>query len=196
MKTTKRPHSFSFTLTPTVAAVLLLISGMALVIFPTEILGTVLRIIAALVLIAELWHVIPILVKRAFTLLTLLSLAAELVVAAVALIILINPLGAVSLVSIVFGLYVAATSALALVKLKLSAAHPARYILPVIMLIFGFVLVFFSHGILKLTMTLVGIAAIFRAALVLIGEYAKHRPKKPEKGEALIDAEYRDISDE
>jgi hypothetical protein len=63
------------------------------------------------------------------------------------------------------------------------------------MLIFGFVLVFFSHGILKLTMTLVGIAAIFRAALVLIGEYAKHRQKKPPKGDPLIDAEYRDISD-
>jgi hypothetical protein len=55
--------------------------------------------------------------------------------------------------------------------------------------------VLFSHGILKLTVTLVGIAAILRASLVLIGEYTKHRPKKPGKSDPLIDAEYRDISD-
>ena len=196
MKRTTKLGRFTLTITPTVIAVLLLAAGVALIAFPTAVTGTVLRVIAAAVLVAELWHAIPILARRAFTPLTVITLGAELTVAVAALILLFNPIGAISLLSIIFGLYVAATSAFSLIKLKLSGARGVRYIFPSVTLAIGILLVFFPKGAIELTVTVVGAVAILYAVILLIGEYGKRCPKKPQRGDPLINAEYRDISDE
>ena len=184
-------------LSPTAIACMLLVAGIALIAFPLDIIGILLRTIGALILIVELFRLVSVFTSDTFATRLFVFMFTDMLAIVAALILLISPVGAIRLIFIIFGAYLIITAVTALLKRGFAGARKRAYIVPLITLALGILLAFFPSDVTRVTMILIGGSAVFKACDILISEHLKKRSSpKPEENDPLINREYRDISDD
>jgi uncharacterized membrane protein HdeD (DUF308 family) len=184
-------------LSPTAIACMLLIAGIALIAFPLDIIGILLRTIGALILIVELFRLVSIFISNTFATRLFAFMFTDMPAIIAALILLISPIDAIRLIFIIFGAYLIITAVIALLKRGFAGARKRAYIVPLITLALGIILAFFPSDVTRFTMVLIGGSAVFKACDILICEHLKKRSSaKPENNDPLVNREYRDISDD
>lgn len=185
-------------ISPIASAIILAVFGIAFIVFPLGIIGTVLRIVGAALLIYEILRVIPLIKSNAGMDALLLFLISDIFAIVFALILLINPLGALRTLSIILGVYLMISAAVELYKLsRLPFIGWKLCIMPTVTLIIGVFLVCYPATATEVTLIIIGATIIVRAIDVLIYEIVgkKHTAKKKRKSKPSIETkDYRDVS--
>ena len=146
-------------------AIVLALIGIAFIVFPLGTVGTVLRIIGAILLAVEIARLIPLIKRSADVSSLLLFLLSDIFVIVFAIILLINPIGALRTLSIILGVYFLISAAVELYRLsqrRISGAVP--YIMPVLSLLFGVFLILYPTDATQLSLIIIGVTLLFKAA--------------------------------
>ncbi len=188
---------FKILFSPVAIACMLLAAGIALIAFPIDIIGILLRSIGALILIVEIFRLISVFTSDRFATRLFAFIFTDMLAVIAAIILLVSPIGAIRLIFIIFGAYLIITAVAALFKRSIAAARKRAYIVPLITLALGILLAFFPSNVTRFTMILIGASAVFKACDILISEWHRHKNAPPRaKNDPLVDAEYKDISDD
>lgn len=189
-----KKNNVTLTLTPLLLATFLAAAGIALIAVPMNIISILLRVIGALILLGELVRLYPIIRAGSSTGLFIFALSEFFAVTA-AIILLINPIGAIRTVCFIFGLYLIVGS---LVELRRMARYNARfvsYIAPSLTLITGLVLIFFPAGVTELTLTVIGISMLIKAADISIAELQRKKSGKSSDSDGTyVVTDFKDVS--
>lgn len=181
----------------TVIAIALIAFGLAMIIFPYGALAWILRGIGAVILIFKAIRIVTII--RAYSRGPQFTaiLVNEIIAAVLALILLINPSGAVNVITLIIGVYLLITSLIRLWQLShlpKRGAVIAAIALDVLTVLAGFWLIFHPASLAELIGIFLGIAILFKGAAMLIGLLAQPRPRDPK--DDYITADFKDKSNE
>lgn len=188
---------YTIVITPMLTAIVLALIGIAFIVFPLGTVGTVLRIIGAILLAVEIARLIPLIKRSADVSSLLLFLLSDIFVIVFAIILLINPIGALRTLSIILGVYFLISAAVELYRLsqrRISGAVP--YIMPVLSLLFGVFLILYPTDATQLSLIIIGVTLLFKAADVIISEIVggrTARKKSAAKG-TVVTTKYKDVT--
>ena len=185
-----------YKITPFATAVALAIIGLAFILLPFGTVGIALRIVGALLLALEIYRAIPYLSRGSSPSAFLIFLLSDIFVIIFSLILLINPIGAVNMLCVIFGIYLIVSSAVELFRLsRYSSITWKNLILPVLTLIFGIFLVFYPAAATKLTFTIIGIAILVKAVDLFIYDAKSTRKTKTKKTtRSHVVTDYKDVT--
>jgi uncharacterized membrane protein HdeD (DUF308 family) len=188
-----------YKLSPITTAILLFVIGLALILLPYSVVGITLRVIGAVLLALEIYRAIPYCRRGADPTALLMFILSEIFVIIFAFIMLLNPIGAVNALCVVFGIYLVISAAIELYRLsKLSFIKIGVYVMPIITLLVGAFLVFYPAGATKLTFIIIGIAIIIKSLDIAIYELTHKRPvsrkTKTTRKKTIVTNDYKDVS--
>ena len=189
-----------YKLSPIATALLLFVIGLLLILLPYSVVGITLRVIGAVLLALEIYRALPYCRRGADPTALLMFILSEIFVIIFAFILLLNPIGAVNALCVVFGIYLVISAAIELYRLsKLSFIKFGVYVMPIITLLAGALLVFYPAGATKLTFTIIGVAIIIKAVDIAIYELTHKRPTKAKtkttRKKTIVTDDYKDVSD-
>ena len=188
---------YTIVITPMLTAIVLALIGIAFIVFPLGTVGTVLRIIGAILLAVEIARLIPLIKRSADVSSLLLFLLSDIFVIVFAIILLINPIGALRTLSIILGVYFLISAAVELYRLsQRRIAGVPQYIMPVLSLLFGVFLILYPTDATQLSLIIIGVTLLFKAADVIISEIVggrTARKKSAAKG-TVVTTKYKDVT--
>ena len=188
---------YTIVITPMLTAIVLALIGIAFILFPLGTVGTVLRIIGAILLAVEIARLIPLIKRSADVSSLLLFLLSDIFVIVFAIILLINPIGALRTLSIILGVYFLISAAVELYRLsQRRIAGVPQYIMPVLSLLLGVFLILYPTDATQLSLIIIGVTLLFKAADVIISEIVggrTARKKSAAKG-TVVTTKYKDVT--
>ena len=171
---------------PLWAGIITVAAGVALAFFPLELLSWVLRAIGLLLLAIEIFRVVDLFRLTARDTVFFTSLISEIAVGLLALILLITPLNALRTLAFTVGIYLAATSALAIYRAYRVGGRGAAFIsstaLSIVTAIAGVWLIIYPSTLYNFIGIFLGIALIIKGALLIIEGTTADGAKRKSKG--------------
>ena len=177
---------------PLFAGLITVLGGLAIALFPLEILSWVLRIVGALLLVLQIFRIVETVRLAVRDGAFVLSLISDGAVALLGFILLVSPLNALQTLATLIGVYLAVTSGIAIYRAARLGGRGAAFIvstvLSILTAVVGVWLVIYPASLYGFIGIFIGIALIIKGLLLIVeGIVTGDGPKKNNGGDYYSD---------